>query len=65
MAFSVFYGDSVAQVREDHPSAREALAAAQDFRARGARGVFVTDGQGHEPSDAELETLADQEASDA
>jgi hypothetical protein len=55
MAFSVFYSDSVAQVREDYPSAREALAAARDFRASGARGVFVTDGQGHELPDVELE----------
>jgi len=65
MAFSVFYGNSIAQVREDYSSARETLAAVRDFRVRGARGVFVTDGQGHELTDAELETLADQEVPDA
>jgi hypothetical protein len=65
MAFSVFYGDSVAQVRDEYPSALEALVAARDFRASGARGVFVTDGQGDELTDAELVTLADQETSDA
>lgn len=62
MAFSVYFGDSIAQSREDYPSAREALEAARDFKRRGARGVFVTDGAGRELSEAELEQLSERES---
>jgi hypothetical protein len=65
MAFSVFYGDSIAQVREDYPTAREALEAARDYKRRGARGVFVSDGRGRDLSEADLEALAERDVIDS
>jgi hypothetical protein len=65
MPYAVYFGYSIAQMREDHPTARAALAAMQDLETRGAKCVYATDDDNRDWTVAELAALVAAENPEA
>jgi hypothetical protein len=62
MPYSVLYGISAAQIREDFATAAQVLARLQALRNGGAVGIIVFDKSDTEISDARLAELARTES---
>ncbi|MEZ2328747.1 hypothetical protein AB6802_03350 [Mesorhizobium sp. RCC_202] len=62
MPYSVLYGISVAQIREDFATAAEVIARLQTLRNNGAVGIIVFDKSDTEINDARLAELAKAES---
>ena len=64
MPYSILYGISVAQIRDDFASAKEAAARLGSLRRGNALGIIILDENGAEVSEAHLNALARIEDSD-
>lgn len=64
MPYSILYGLSVAQIRDDFASAKEAVARVEALRRGNAMGIMILDEDGAEISEAQLNALAEIEDSD-
>ena len=62
MPYSVLYGMSVAQIREDFATAAEVIARLRALRNNGAVGIIVFDKSDTEINDAHLAELAKAES---
>ncbi len=58
MAYSIYFGHPIAQIREDFPTARRALARFDALWDRGAMGIMVLDPQGRQLDRSSLAQLA-------
>lgn len=61
MPYSILYGLSIAQIREDFPTAREALQRLEALRGGSAVGIIIFDKSDTEISGARLAELAGTE----
>lgn len=58
MPYSVLYGLSVAQIRDDFASAKEAVSRVEALRRGNAVGIVILDDNGAGVSEAQLNALA-------
>jgi hypothetical protein len=64
MPYSILYGISVAQIRDDFASAKEAVERLEALRRGNAVGIILLDEKGAEISNAHLNALAKIEDGD-
>ncbi|QKC93684.1 hypothetical protein [Mesorhizobium sp. NZP2298] len=64
MPYSILYGISVAQIRDDFAAAKEAVARLEALRRAKAVGIIILDKNGAEISEAQLNALAKIEDGD-
>jgi hypothetical protein len=64
MSYSILYGISVAQIRDDFAAAKEAVARLEALRRGKAVGIIILDKNGAEISEAQLNALAKIEDGD-
>jgi hypothetical protein len=64
MPYSILYGMSVAQIRDDFDTAKEAYARLEALRRANAVGIIILDENGAEISEADLNALAEFEGGD-
>ena len=65
MPYSILYGLSVAQIRDDFASAKEAIARVETLRRGHAAGILILDQNGAEITEARLSAIAKIEGGDS
>lgn len=65
MPYSVLYGLSIAQIRDDFATAEEAVARLATLRSGHVAGIMILDGEGLEITEADLNARAGAERGDS